>query len=157
MQTLRKLSVLSLLAGLSATMSFGEVIEHPRNLKEESQIHQKAQRRWLWSTAALAAASFADIHSSLGKRESNGLLRSSDGTFGARGTGVKLAMVGGIVFGQYMLVKKNPALANAISFANFGMAGMKFAVAARNYGIDRPSVQNLSAPAPTPQYLLREQ
>jgi hypothetical protein len=148
MQILRNLTVVSVMAVLSASVSFGEVLEHPRNLKEEARVYEKAQKRWMWSTAALVAASFVDAHSSMGKMEANGLLRSADGRFGARGMGIKMGMVGGILFSQYMIVKKNPGLAGTLGWANFGMAGVKLGVAARNYGIDKPT--------PTvPQYLLR--
>ncbi len=135
---MRNILVLTVFATLIANLSFADVIEHPRNLKEESTIQQKAQKRWMWSALALTAASFADVHSSWGKMEANGLLRSSNGTFGAKGLGVKAGMVGGILLGQHFIVKANPKLANAMTFANYGMAGVKLSVAARNYKIDPP-------------------
>lgn len=129
---MRNVLVLTVFAILTANLSFAEAIEHPRNLKEEARIQEKAQKRLMWSMVALTAASFADVGSSWGKQEANPLLRSSNGTFGAKGFGIKMGMVGGILFGQHMLVKKNPALANVMTFTNFGMAGMKTAVAFRN-------------------------
>lgn len=143
---MRNILVLTVFAVLTANLSFAEVIEHPRNLKDEARIHEKAQRRWMWSAVALTAASFVDVSSSWGKLESNGMLRSSNGTFGAKGLGVKMGMVGGILVGQHFMAKKNPAMANAFSIANFGMAGVKVAVAARNYRIEAP-----------PKYLLKQQ
>lgn len=142
---MRNILVLTVFAALTANLSFAEVIEHPRDLKEESRIQQKAQKRWMWSAIALTAASFADVRSSWGKQEANGLLRSSNGTFGAKGLGLKMGMVGGILFGQQMLVNKNPALAKAMTWTNYGMAGVKMGVAARNTQIEKP------------KYLLREQ
>ena len=142
---MRNILVLTVFAALTANLSFAEVLEHPKNLKEESRIQERAQKRWMWSAIALTAASFADVGSSWGKREGNGLLRSADGTFGAKGFGIKMGMVGGMLFGQHMLVKKNPNMANVLSFTNYGMAGVKTAVAMRNYQIEKP------------KYLLRQE
>jgi hypothetical protein len=136
---MRNLLVLTVFATLTANLSSAEVIEHPHNLKEESRIEQKAQKRWMWSAIALTAASFADVHSSWGKSEANGLLRSSNGTFGAKGLGIKAGMVGGILLGQHLIVSKNPKLAGATTFANYGMAGLKLSVATRNYQISKPA------------------
>lgn len=136
---MRKIMVLTLFASLTASLSFADILEHPRNLKEESRIQAKAQKRWMWSAIALTAASFADVHSSWGKRESNTLLRSADGTFGAKGMGIKLGIVSGIVLSQRMLVDRNPAFAKPLTYANFGMTGLKFGVAARNYTIAKPA------------------
>lgn len=135
---MRKFMVLSLLAIIAAGASFGEVIEHPRNLKEEAAIHAKHKKLWMWSTVAVVAASFADSHSSWGKLESNGLLKSGNGTFGARGFGLKMGMVGGMLLGQKLILDAKPGLAPAMTWLNFGTAGVKSAVAARNYGIDKP-------------------
>jgi hypothetical protein len=135
---MRKIMALSLFAILTASVSFSETIEHPRNLKEEARIHSKAKRKLMWSTVALVAASFADVHSSWGKRESNPALQSANGGFGARGFGVKMGMIGGVVLGQYFLVKSKPELANAAAWTNFGIAGVTAGVAARNYTIAKP-------------------
>jgi hypothetical protein len=97
------------------------------------------KQRLLWSTVALVAASFVDAHSSWDKRDLNSTLRSSNGTFGAKGFGVKMGMVGGIILGQQMLLRSNPNLGNAIAYTNFGFAGVKTAVAIRNYQISKPS------------------
>ncbi len=142
---MRNLLVLTVLATLTASLSFGEVIEHPKNLKEEARVMEKAQKRWMWSAVALTAASFVDVSSSWGKIEANPLLRSSNGTFGAKGMGIKMGMMGGILLGQHFIAKKNPTLANALTVANYGMTAVKVGVAARNFGISKP----------TPSYLLK--
>ncbi len=142
---MRTVLVLAVFTILTAQFGFGEAIEHPRNLKEEARVHEKAQKRWLWSAVALTAASFADVHSSWGKLEANGLLRSGNGTFGARGLGIKMGMVSGILFSQHLMVKQNPVLAKTLTWGNFGMAGLKLGVASRNYQIEKPA------------YLLRQQ
>ncbi len=136
---MRKIMALTLFACLSASWSLAETIDHPRDFQEESRIHQRAQKRWMWSTVALVAASFADAHSSWGKLESNPALRSGNGTFGAKGLAFKMGMVGGIVAGQHFMLRHNPRLAPAASWVNFGVAGVKAGVAARNYQIQKPS------------------
>lgn len=142
---MRQLMVLTLIATLGASLSFGETLVHPRNLKEEAKVLENAKKRWMWSTVALVAASFADVHSSWGKSESNSLLRSQNGTFGAKGLGIKMGIVGGVLVGQYLVVEKNPRLANVMTYGNFGMAAVKTGVAARNYTIEKP------------KYLLRQE
>ncbi|WP_031500079.1 hypothetical protein [Bryobacter aggregatus] len=142
---MRKIMVLSLFASLTASLSFADVIEHPRNLQEEARIQQKAQKRWIWSAVALTAASFADVQSSWGKMESNPMLRSSNGTFGAKGMGIKLGIVGGILASQTILVNRAPAFAKPLTYANFGLTAVKVGIAVRNSSIEKP------------KYLLREQ
>jgi len=135
---MRKFMVLSLLAIFAAGASNAEVLEHPRNLKEEASVHAKHKKLWLWSTMAVVAASFADSHSSWGKLESNGLLKSQNGTFGAKGFGLKMGIVGGMLLGQKLILDAKPGLAPAMTWLNFGTAGLKTAVATRNYGIEKP-------------------
>jgi hypothetical protein len=136
---MRNLFAIALIATFSANFSFAEVIEHPRNLKEEARAYEKAQKRWMWSAIAVTAASLVDAHSSVGKRELNGVLRSADGTFGARGFGIKMGLVGGVLAGQYLMLKKQPEAAKGMMISNYGMAGVKLGVAARNYQIERPA------------------
>lgn len=135
---MRKIMALSLFAILTASVSFSETIDHPRNLKEEARIQSKAKQKLMWSTVALVAASLVDVHSSWGKRESNPALQGPNGRFGARGMGIKLGIVGGMIVGQHFLVKSRPELANAVAWTNFGIAGVTTGVAARNYTFSRP-------------------
>ncbi len=136
---MQKILALSLFAILSAGPTLAETIDHPRNFKEGARVQSKWKQRLMWSSVALVAASFADAHSSWNKRELNSALRSGDGTFGAKGFGVKMGMVGGLLLGQQMLVRSNPDLARALTFTNFGIAGAKTAVAVRNYQVAPPS------------------
>lgn len=136
---MRKLLVLTVFATLTANLSFAEALEHPKNLKEEARIQDKAQKRWMWSALALTAASFADVSSSWGKVEKNGLLRSSNGTFGAKGFGIKMGIVSSILIGQQCMIQRNPNSARMTTWANYGMAGVKLGVAARNYQIAKPA------------------
>jgi hypothetical protein len=97
-------------------------------------------RLWKFSTAALIAASAADVASSYGRCcEANPILASSDRTFGNRGLAIKSASVGGQLLLQYMVVRKNPRLAKVLSYVNFGSAGALTAVAVRNYRIPQPA------------------
>jgi hypothetical protein len=136
---MRKIMALSLFAILTAGINQAETIDHPRNLKEEARVQAKVKQRLMWSTVALLAASFADAHSSWGKRESNPVLRSNNGTFGAKGFAWKMGMVGGIIAAQQIFVHTNPAMGEAMTWTNFGLAGVKASVAARNYRIATPS------------------
>jgi hypothetical protein len=91
---------------------------------------------WKASAAALAGASALDVASSWGRCcEQNTLLASSDRRFGARGAGIKSATLGGQLFLQYWLARKNPSLARVLGYVNFAGAGAITAVAFRNYRV----------------------
>jgi hypothetical protein len=47
--------------------------------------------------------------------------------------------VGGVLASQYVMVRKHPEAAKAMMISNYGMAGVKLGVAARNYQIERPA------------------
>jgi hypothetical protein len=94
------------------------------------------KRLWKASIAAVAAGSVADITSSLGKHETNGILANRQGTFSAQGISLKLAIVGGsFVTQHYLLRKQNGATAYKTgALINFAVAGTLAGVAAHNYG-----------------------
>jgi hypothetical protein len=80
--------------------------------------------------AAVAAAQFLDVHSSLGKREANPLLRGPDGRFSAaRGAAFKL----GILAGLFAVQELQPR--PFWSWVNVSYAGFSTTVAIRNYGV----------------------
>jgi len=95
-------------------------------------IH-KPNRLWKTSLAVMAAASAADLISSLGKRERNPLLRGPDGRFGSRGVAIKSALTGGALASQFFLMRRHPYAAPYAATANFGMAGMFTSVAIHNF------------------------
>jgi hypothetical protein len=87
------------------------------------------------SIVALGAANAIDIGSSWGGRELTPFLRSPDGRFGARGTGIKLGMLAGIISTEVWLVRKYPNADVAATSANFAMSAMMGRVAAHNIRI----------------------
>ena len=87
------------------------------------------------SIIALSAANLIDIGSSWGGRESTPFLRSPDGTFGSRGTVIKLGMLSGIISTEVWLVRSHPTSDLGASAANFGMAAIMSKIAANNIGI----------------------
>jgi hypothetical protein len=91
------------------------------------------------SIVALTAANFVDIGSSWGGRESTPFLRSSDGTFGTRGTAIKLGMLTGLLSAEVWLVRKHPDADIAATAANFGMAAVMSRIAANNIQIKTSS------------------
>jgi hypothetical protein len=81
------------------------------------------------SIIALAAANAIDIQSSWGGRELTPMLRSGDGRFGARGAGIKLGMLAGMVSTEYLLVRKRPKAELPFSAANLAMAAVMSRIA----------------------------
>ncbi|HUS06988.1 MAG TPA: hypothetical protein VMZ52_11850 [Bryobacteraceae bacterium] len=84
------------------------------------------------SIVAVTAANAFDIGSSWGGRELTPMLRSRDGRFGARGTGIKLGMLAGILTTEHYFVRKHPESDLAASTVNLAMAAMMSRIAARN-------------------------
>lgn len=98
------------------------------------------KRDWKWgaSVITLAASNAADVHSSIGKYERNPFVRGADGRFNAKkGIILKAAVVGGIAFMQWAILRKRPKLRKSFAFVNFGAAAFNTGVAIHNYGIRR--------------------
>lgn len=85
------------------------------------------------SLATMGAASFMDVHSSLGKRELNPILRSSDGRFGGKGIAIKLAIVGSYAGISYLVVRRFPKMTRFMTITNFAVAAVPAAVSINNY------------------------
>ncbi len=98
-----------------------------------------AKRLWKASIAAVAAGSVADMQSSMGKRETNGLLANQQGVFSAQGIGLKLAIAGAAIGTQQYLLHRHPAISvyKTGALINFAVAGALGGVAVHNYG-NRP-------------------
>jgi len=96
-----------------------------------------AKRLWKVSLAAVAAGSAADIHSSLGRYETNSLLANRQGMFSAQGIGIKLAIAGAAVGTQQYLLHKHPTVSvyKTGALINFAVAGALGGVAIHNYGV----------------------
>jgi hypothetical protein len=99
---------------------------------------------WKISIGALAAGNAADWESSIGMREANPLLRSSDGTFSpGRGALVKCLFVGAMALGEHYAIDRygrdsmhtRRRLYRVFTVANVAAAGLFTAMAARNWSI----------------------
>ncbi|MGA7234307.1 MAG: hypothetical protein WBY44_01420 [Bryobacteraceae bacterium] len=73
------------------------------------------------SQAALAAGNGADAFTSMGRQEINPVL--GRGRFTGGQIAIKAAIVGGIMLGQEIVVRKLPAVSPAFAVSNFAMAG----------------------------------
>jgi hypothetical protein len=89
---------------------------------------------WKISIAAMLGASAFDAASSMGKVESNPLLRSSDGTFGSKGIAIKAGLAGASLVPQ-LLLRNRKDLRKVFTFANFVDAGLFAGIGAHNMGI----------------------
>ena len=132
----KMLMILGMCAGLLPAAEL-PVIER----ETPAPIAKPSLKLWQTSVAALAAANALDVHSSWGKHELNSTLAGSAGTFGGRGTLLKLGFQGGLVGVEYLITRGHPngKVMKALSFINFGTAGVIGGVAAHNYTIPRVS------------------
>jgi hypothetical protein len=97
--------------------------------------HEKHIRiLWMASIAAMTAATASDAYSSWHKRESNGLLASSDGSFGAKGVAIK-ASIGGAVLIPQIIFHKHRDWHMAFALSNFAEAGIFAGAAAHNLSV----------------------
>jgi hypothetical protein len=81
----------------------------------------------------LGASAF-DAFSSLGKHESNPLLRSADGSFGAKGIAIKSGLAG-ISLAPQIVFRDRKDLRKIFTIANFVSTGVFATVATHNLGI----------------------
>ena len=106
----------------------------------EDRHEQRLKYLWIASIFAMAAGTGADAATSWHKRESNGLLASSDGNFGAKGLGIKAGLAGGLLLPQ-ILFRKHTDLRTAFTIGNFAQAGIFTGMAVHNLGIAAPKPQ----------------
>jgi hypothetical protein len=106
----------------------------------EDKHEQRLKYLWIASIFAMAAGTGADAATSWHKRESNGLLASSDGNFGAKGLGIKAGLAGGLLLPQ-ILFRKHTDLRTAFTIGNFAQAGIFTGMAVHNLGIAAPKPQ----------------
>ncbi len=95
---------------------------------------RRSKTVWEVSMAAMVGASAFDAFSSMGKSESNPLLRSSDGNFGAKGIAIKAGLAGASLFPQYLL-RNRKDLRKVFTVVNFIDAGIFTGVGVHNLGI----------------------
>jgi hypothetical protein len=104
-------------------------VENPRD--------PTTKRLWIASMIAAAAASGFDAGSSWGKQEGNGLLASSNGTFGARGLCIKAGILSGVIVPQ-VVFRKHRELRTRFLIGNFAEAGIFTGIAVHNLGVTSP-------------------
>ena len=117
--------------------STGE-LPYERSLQPARSVRRDPDRRmatiWKISIASMLAASAWDAASSMGKVERNPLLAGSDGTFGAKGIGIKFGLAGASLVPQ-LLLHNHKKLRKVFAIANFVDAGIFAGVAAHNMGV----------------------
>ena len=114
----------------------GEIWNSPLN--PVAEVRNRSDRRtamlWKISMAAMIGATAFDAATSMGKHESNPLLRSSDGSFGAKGIAIKGGLAGLALAPQFFL-RKHKEFRKAFITANFIDTGIFMTVATHNLGI----------------------
>ena len=116
-----------------------ELLARLRSEAPPSRDIHRPHRMWKASLAVMAAASAADLLTSMGKRERNPLLQSADGRFRARGMAIKSAITGGAIASQMYLLRKNPEATPYAALANIALSGLFTSVAVHNLGNRRAS------------------
>jgi hypothetical protein len=96
---------------------------------------QTAMRRWKMSVVPVFASQALDVTSSYGMRELNPMLASSDGSFGAKGAGIKLGATAGLLGVEYLIVRKYPRSARAFTKINWTVSIVTTGFAAHNFSI----------------------
>ncbi|MGA8027349.1 MAG: hypothetical protein WB992_09385 [Bryobacteraceae bacterium] len=109
------------------------------SVARERQSGKVATRVWIASMFAAAGASALDADTSLGKREGNSLLASSNGTFGAKGVSIKAGIAAAVLVPQ-ILLRHHRNLRTTFITGNFVDAGIFSAVAIHNMGL--PEAKN---------------
>lgn len=108
------------------------------SLRPVAQVEDRSDRRtstiWKVSIATTLAATAMDAFSSMGKQESNPLLRSSDGTFGAKGISLKGGLTA-LCIAPQILLRNHRELRKPFIVANFISTGLFTFAAVHNSGV----------------------
>ncbi len=99
----------------------------------ETAHDRMVNRIWIASMLAMVGATSLDAGTSWGKREANGFLASSDGTFGAKGLGIKAGMAVGVLVPEILLRHKD--LKSKFAVGNFAEAAIFAGVSIHNLRI----------------------
>jgi len=91
--------------------------------------------KWKMSIAPVLASQGLDAASSYGMRELNPMLAGSDGTFGAKGIGIKLGGAAAILGMEYLIVRHNNRAAHIFTKINWAVSIMTTGFAAHNFAI----------------------
>jgi hypothetical protein len=116
-----------------ASGMIGKSSKHDTAVIEDQ--HEKRMRIvWITSIVAMSAATTADAVSSWHKQESNGLLASSNGTFGGRGIALKAGIAAGFLTPQ-IIFRKHRDWHAAFAVGNFAEAGIFTGAAIHNFRV----------------------
>jgi len=96
---------------------------------------QTSMRKWKMSVVPVFASQALDVTSSYGMRELNPMLASSDGSFGAKGAGIKLGAAAGLLGVEYLIVRKYPRSAHVFTKINWSVSIVTTGFAAHNFAI----------------------
>jgi hypothetical protein len=96
----------------------------------------KIDKIWALSIAAVLGGTTMDAVSSWGKAETNPLLRSANGTFGARGLLIKGGLAGAMIAPEFLL-RNNEEAKKKLAIVNFVAAGVFSAVVLHNFTIPK--------------------
>ena len=105
--------------------------------QQPAKDYHKSTVVWGASVGAMLGATAMDAATSVGKYESNPLLRSADGKFGLRGMAIKGGLAGFTLIPQIFL-RNHKELRTKLAIANFIQAGVFSGVAIHNLGIKVP-------------------
>ncbi len=98
---------------------------------DESPHDKFMNRLWIASMVAAVAGTSLDAATSWGKLEGNSLLASSNGTFGAKGLGIKAGLAAAVIIPQICL-RRHRELKGVFAFGNFAEAGIFAGTAVHN-------------------------
>jgi hypothetical protein len=98
---------------------------------EETPHDRFMNRLWIASIFAAVGGTGLDAATSWGKLEGNSLLASSNGTFGAKGLGIKAGLAAAVIIPQICL-RKHKELKGVFALGNFGEAGIFAGTAVHN-------------------------
>jgi hypothetical protein len=118
---------------LPAHRSIEQIAAEERSANLEAERAKAWRRRWMISLAPLVTSNIMDSSSSWGLHELNPALAGADGRFGMKAVGIKFSVVGGLIGGEYLLVKKFPKSAKFFTFVNLSTAGITSGLAMHNY------------------------
>jgi hypothetical protein len=94
-------------------------------------------RLWTASAITYTGAMAADAASSWNHYELNPVLQDRTGRFNGRGLAIKTGITGAVLLGEWLILRRRPSLARAVTIINFGVAAPVMAVAIHNFAIQR--------------------
>jgi hypothetical protein len=98
---------------------------------------QRVRRLWYGTIAMMLAGNAADAMTSWHKQEANGLLASTNGTFGGKAIGIKVGISAAILTPQ-LLLRHHPELRKEFIIGNLIDAALFGGTAIHNAGISKP-------------------